>query len=192
VAHRLRRRRLYDDLDVTCPFDADCDDDGLIDGARTGSEDLNENGALDPGETDPYNFDSDGDGLPDGLEKGLTAPENPDATDLGAGHFIADLDPSSTTDPDNPDSDGDGIPDGVEDANHNGRVDPGEGDPSGPPAPVCTGPADCSDDDPCTDDVCSATPACQNTPLAGLAFPACEANKVKGQTFCSGTTIDPS
>ncbi len=33
------------------------------------------------------------------------------------------------TDPLNPDTDGDGIPDGVEDANQNGRLDPGESDP---------------------------------------------------------------
>ncbi|MDC0713728.1 Ig-like domain-containing protein [Stigmatella sp. ncwal1] len=49
--------------------------------------------------------DSDGDGLPDAIER-----------DAG-------------TDPFNPDTDGDGLLDGDEDANRNGRVDPGETDP---------------------------------------------------------------
>ncbi|MBX3245976.1 MAG: OmpA family protein [Myxococcales bacterium] len=55
--------------------------------------------------TDPFNPDTDGDGLPDGVE-----------VDGG-------------TDPRNPDTDGDGLLDGQEDANANGRVDPGETDP---------------------------------------------------------------
>jgi len=52
--------------------------------------------------------DRDGDGLPDHTE---TTGANP-------------------TDPDNPDTDGDGLPDGQEDADHNGRVDPGETNPN--------------------------------------------------------------
>lgn len=111
----------------TDPFDADTDDDGLVDG-NMGSEDLNINGIVDPGETDPLNPDTDGDGLPDGLERGLTEPETPD-TDLSQGFFIADANPSTTTDPTNPDTDNDGISDGAEDANHNGMVDNGESDP---------------------------------------------------------------
>jgi len=186
---------LYDDLDVTCPFDADCDDDGLIDGARSGSEDLNEDGHVDAGETDPLNPDTDGDGLPDGLEKGLTAPENPAATDLGAGNFVADADPSTTTDPSDADTDGDGVPDGVEDANRNGRVDAGETDPGAPPTtttttlPGCTDETECSDGDPCTQDVCTNR-ACSNPTLTGVAGAACAVNKATGQTLCSGTSID--
>ncbi|NOY45344.1 MAG: hypothetical protein GXP50_07825, partial [Deltaproteobacteria bacterium] len=118
----------------TDPLDADTDDDGL----RDGSEDRNGNGRVDAGETDPRLADTDGDGLKDGTEVGLVAPEDPGATDLGAGNFVADQDPSTTTDPTDADTDGDGIPDGTEDANRNGRVDYGEGDPGapGPPAEV--------------------------------------------------------
>ena len=50
--------------------------------------------------------DSDGDGLPDYLES------------------------QGCTDPYDADTDDDGISDGVEDANHNGRVDPGELNPN--------------------------------------------------------------
>ena len=104
------------------------------------SEDLNNDGTVQPGETDPTDADSDDDGIPDGTEKGLTAPETAD-TDLAAGNFIPDADPLTTTDPTNPDSDGDGVPDGVEDANRNGAYEPelGESDPedaeSQPPIP---------------------------------------------------------
>jgi hypothetical protein len=117
---------LPDDIDP-CPDDADCDDDGLLDGPG-GSEDLNANGIVDPGETDPLNPDTDGDGIFDGTERGLTEPETSD-TDLSAGNFIPDADPSTTTDPTNPDTDGDGLSDGEEDANQNGRVDAGETSP---------------------------------------------------------------
>ena len=82
----------------------DSDNDGLLDD----EEDINGNGATDPGETDPNNPDTDGDGLTDGLET-----EGP-------------------TDPLNPDSDGDGILDGDEDLNRNGQQDPGETDPNNP------------------------------------------------------------
>ena len=115
-----------------CPYDADCDDDGLIDG-NLGSEDLDIDGVVDPGETDPALFDTDGDGISDGVERGLSAPERPDATNPLV--FVADEDPSTTTDPGNPDSDGDGISDGVEDPNHNGQVDTGETDPNVPDQP---------------------------------------------------------
>ncbi|MDF1553743.1 MAG: PKD domain-containing protein [Deferrisomatales bacterium] len=113
----------------TDPFDADTDDDGLVDG-NAGSEDLNANGVVDLGETDPLNWDTDGDGIFDGTERGLTAPETAD-TNLEAGHFVADADPSTTTDPTDADSDDDGIPDGTEDANRDGAVDlaAGETDP---------------------------------------------------------------
>ena len=111
-----------------CPNDDDCDDDGLMDGSATGSEDLNNNGVVDPGETDPENWDTDGDGLSDGLERGLTAPEGQD-TNADSPHWQPDADPSTKTDPLSADTDGDTIPDGEEDSNGNGAVDAGEGNP---------------------------------------------------------------
>ena len=106
----------------TDPADADTDDDGLLDG-NCGSEDLNANGSVDPGETSPLDPDSDNDGIYDGTEMGLTAPEVASATDMTKGFFVADGDPASVTDPTNADSDGDGLEDGQEDANKNGAVD---------------------------------------------------------------------
>jgi len=100
----------------TDPFDDDTDDDGLMDG-----NEVNVYG------TNPLDPDSDFDGLLDGLELGLTAPQGND-TNLGI--FVPDADPSTTTDPLDDDTDGDGLIDGVEDANGNGRVDPGETDPN--------------------------------------------------------------
>ncbi|MDL1982885.1 MAG: DUF3466 family protein, partial [Deltaproteobacteria bacterium] len=127
---------LYDYLEnagCTDSFDADTDDDGISDGA----EDANKNGVLDPGETDPCSIDTDGDGIQDGTELGITEPvPDPDedgpllGTDTNV--FIADADSDTTTDPLNKDSDDDGAWDGTEDANHNGRVDAGETDPSNP------------------------------------------------------------
>ena len=49
-------------------------------------------------------------------------------TDLAV--FAADADPATVTDPLKDDSDDDGIVDGNEDLNRDGRVDPGETDPS--------------------------------------------------------------
>ena len=105
--------------------DADTDEDGIIDG----NEDENQNGIIEPGETDPCDPDSDDDGIYDGTEIGLTEPQNVAATNLSAGFFVADVDPTSQTDPTNPDSDGDLINDGLEDANHNGAHDFCESDP---------------------------------------------------------------
>jgi hypothetical protein len=70
----------------------DADGDGLPDGI----EDRNNNGALDPGETDYLNPDTDNDGIPDGLE---------DANRNG------EVD-EGETDPRSPDTDGDGLLDG--------------------------------------------------------------------------------
>ncbi len=110
--------------------DDDTDNDGSLDGNPKGDEceDLNNNGVVDPGETDPRNPDSDGDGIFDGTEIGLTEPEGHD-TDLSAGFFIADKDPTTTTDPADPDTDDDGLLDGQEDADHDGAVDTGETNP---------------------------------------------------------------
>ncbi len=73
-------------------------------------EDANQNGVVDPGETDPRRADTDGDGIADGLE---------DRNRNGR------RDPGETS-PRRADTDGDGLPDGLEDENRNGRVDPGE------------------------------------------------------------------
>jgi hypothetical protein len=107
----------------TDPNDADSDDDGVPDGAEGDpGADPDSDGlvnALDP--------DSDGDGLLDGTEAGVVTP--PPGTNLGAGNFVPDADPTTQTDPRAADSDGDGLVDGDEDANRDGRVDAGESDP---------------------------------------------------------------
>lgn len=112
-------------------LDADSDDDGLADG----EEDANANGIVDAGETSATNADSDGDGLQDGTEAGRTVGiADPDGAGPQTGTnptvFVPDADPTTTTSATAADSDGDGISDGVEDANRNGRVDPGESDPA--------------------------------------------------------------
>jgi len=105
----------------TDPYDADTDDDGIIDGL----EDANHNGGVDAGETDPCDIDTDNDGIQDGTESGYTTGHPTDT----AGIFQPDLDPFTTTNPLNNDSNGDGLLDGEEDTNYNGRVDAGETDP---------------------------------------------------------------
>ena len=104
------------------------DDDSDDDGILDGNEDLNDNGIVDPGETNPSNPDTDGDGIQDGTEIGLTTPQG---DDTGAG-FQPDTDPTTTTDPTNPDTDGGSVWDGAEDVNGNGNIDPGETDPNNP------------------------------------------------------------
>jgi Leucine-rich repeat (LRR) protein len=114
------------DIKDPCPLDDDCDDDGLTDGG-CGSEDLNNNGIVDPGETDPMNPDTDGDGILDGTEAGLETPEGSNTDEQV---FVPDLDPITTTDPLDSDTDDDGILDGNEDVNTDGRADPEECDPN--------------------------------------------------------------
>lgn len=117
----------------TDPLDADSDDDGVIDGEEGGGADSDQAwnddsdgdgliNALDP--------DSDDDGILDGTENGVTDATRPDATDVDAGNFEPDQDPTTTTDPTDPDTDAGGVSDGDEDANHNGAVDEGERDPN--------------------------------------------------------------
>ena len=97
-------------------IDSDCD--GLTDAEEWGN--------LYPGSlrTDPSLRDSDGDGIRDGVEVGRTTTINTSPTC----RFMGDADPASRTHPANPDTDGDGLRDGAEDANRNGRLDPGETD----------------------------------------------------------------
>jgi MYXO-CTERM domain-containing protein len=124
--------------------DADSDDDGVIDGdEQNPGADLDQDGlinALDP--------DSDNDGLFDGTELGVVTPDAD--TDLGAGNFVADADPTTQTDPEVADTDGGTVADGAEDPNHNGRIDSGERDPLDPADDVPTAPRD-SDGDGLTD-----------------------------------------
>lgn len=101
----------------TAPDDADSDDDGLSDGFEASTLG-----------TDPTNADSDFDGLQDGTEFGNTEP----LRDTRLEAFVPDAHPTTVTNPRNPDTDGDGAKDGEEDKNHNGHVDPGEGDPLDP------------------------------------------------------------
>jgi hypothetical protein len=118
---------------LTDPDDADSDDDGLADGEE-GSLATDSDG---DGRIDALDPDADDDALPDGLELGRTVPGP--GTDPALGHFVADLDPASTSDPRRLDSDGGGAPDGAEDADGNGRVDPGETDPRvGADDPACS------------------------------------------------------
>ncbi len=110
----------------TDPFDADSDDDGVPDGSEfdwLGDADSD-------GDINAMDWDADNDGLPDGLELGVTEPD--DDTDLSAGHFTADEDPSTTTNHREADSDSGGVSDGGEDLNGNGRYESnlGETDPN--------------------------------------------------------------
>ena len=98
----------------TDPTNPDSDGDGILDG----TEDLNQNGVVDPGETDPNVFDTDSDG--DGIA---------DATEDDLGY-----------DADDPDMDDDGVCDGPntvsgtcvggEDLDLDGQLDPGESNPA--------------------------------------------------------------
>ncbi len=115
------------------PLDADSDDDGLADGLESFSDTDNDNlpGLLDP--------DSDNDGLNDGLETGISNPVLP-RTPVPAGcsasvgtfptspNFQKDIDPLTTTSRLVADTDGGSVVDGAEDANHNGKYEPGLGE----------------------------------------------------------------
>ncbi len=64
--------------------DSDSDNDGLLDGL----EDLNQNGVVDPGESDPRNDDTDGDGVTDMIELAAgTDPQNPADNPQANGDF---------------------------------------------------------------------------------------------------------
>ena len=111
----------------TDPNDADSDDDGVTDGSEPNwADDHDGDGlinALDP--------DSDNDGLFDGTELGKDCA-NAD-TDPANGNCVPDGDMGlTTTDPLVADTDDGGISDGSEDANGNGVLDDGEGDPEDP------------------------------------------------------------
>lgn len=106
-------------VSFTNPFDADTDDDGFSDYREIFVLTFN-----------PLNRDTDADGIQDGTERGLVTPDFPAYTNLAI--FQPDLDPDTRTNAKNPDTDGGGKSDGLEDANGNGRIDPGETDPLNP------------------------------------------------------------
>lgn len=83
--------------DQTCPWKADSDDDGILDGV----EDRSIDGFVSINETDPRLRDSDGDGLTDGAE---------DTNQDGL------YDPVTETSPTRVDTDNDGLNDGNEDS----------------------------------------------------------------------------
>ncbi|RYZ06891.1 MAG: DUF11 domain-containing protein [Myxococcales bacterium] len=110
---------------TTNPLDADTDDGGVKDGA----EDVNHDGAKDPGETDPTAghgdddgdlSDDDGDGLTNGEEEVLHSdPQDADSDDDGVKdgdepNYSADTDEDGTLNVNDPDSDNDGLKDGTE------------------------------------------------------------------------------
>ncbi len=108
------------------PNDADTDDDGVLDGDEPNySSDTDGDGLINV--LDP---DSDNDNILDGTELGITTPHAD--TDVAAGNFVPDADPTTTTSAVNPDTDGGGVDDGSEDPNHNGAIDPTELDPNDP------------------------------------------------------------
>lgn len=135
----------------TDPYDADSDDDGLLDseeGLPRSAWDDDDDG---DGQLNALDADSDNDGVLDGTERGLTSEGfdgdglSPD-TDLSRGHFREDLDPSSTTFPTVADSDDDGIPDGAEDANADGNP---FNDPAMGPVTPCGDPSILQEDTDC-------------------------------------------
>jgi hypothetical protein len=150
---------------TTDPWDADTDNDGLPDGFIDGynantsgmpggvvdgaasvyeGEDIDLDGALDPGETNPILRDTDGDGVKDGTERGVTSPGvlGPDnladpasgGVQDGTGGPLPefDLDDATLTSALDADTDDDGLSDGTEDSNSTGSVDLGETDPNNP------------------------------------------------------------
>jgi hypothetical protein len=142
----------------TDPNDADSDDDGVRDGSEVNwDQDSDGDGTrnvLDP--------DSDNDGIFDGTEMGLDCGDA--ATDVNAGHCIADADQGmTTTDPIDADTDDGSVPDGTEDINKNGVVETGEKNPLDPSddvdlPPECTQNEDCNAGQSCVDGVCVNDP----------------------------------
>ncbi|OGQ44794.1 MAG: hypothetical protein A3H42_01420 [Deltaproteobacteria bacterium RIFCSPLOWO2_02_FULL_46_8] len=112
--------------------------DSDMDGIPDHTEDANQNGIVDIGESDPFDPDTDHDGLSDGVEDANRTGKR-DAKETAA--FLADTDgdgiedfvethgdgrydgANGDTDPLLPDTDCDGLLDGEEDANHNGIVE---------------------------------------------------------------------
>jgi len=162
------------------PNDADSDDDGVPDGKEANpAEDSDGDGSINV--LDP---DSDNDGLFDGTELGFDCSNS--ATDASKNQCIADADNGmTTTSPLDPDTDDGGVPDGTEDANHNGTIDSGEGNPNDPSddkVVTCMTDADCGNAT--SGQVCSAMNVC---------VPGCRGtggNSCPGEQVCSSATND--
>ncbi len=172
----------------TDPLDADTDDDGLDDGedAAPTDADRDDDALPDGDDPGPNDADTDRDGIPDGVERGVIASVDAGVSDEARipyqgtdGTPAFDLDPTTTTDPERADTDRDGLEDGVEDANRNGRVDPGESDPTDPadppdaPGPDPTGPGDGSTPNVEDEDLLPSDPGCgcdTSAPPAPLAL----------------------
>jgi uncharacterized repeat protein (TIGR01451 family) len=148
----------------TDPYDADSDDDGVLDGAEPAW-----NGDSDgDGKINALDIDSDDDGLLDGTELGTDCMDA--ATDIQKGQCTPDADlGATTTSPIDADSDHGGVSDGIEDTNQNGMVDALERDPNDPlddDNVPCTMDAECGT--PTSGVVCDAaalhcTPGCRGT-----------------------------
>ena len=173
------RDGLSDGSEVTAgtdPLDEDSDDDGVRDGAESSAlDDTDSDGlinALDP--------DSDNDKILDGTELSVTTRLA--GTSTGSANFVADEDNETSTDPIKADTDGDGLEDGVEDANQNGRIDPGESDPNDPNSTV-----PCSESMPCPQGLVCIEFTCRlpSTPDSGLM---CQPLAEIGIQCCMGSS----
>lgn len=95
---------------------SDADEDGIGDA----TEDANQNGIVDPGETDPAKSDSDGDGISDGTDPWPLSLDGDndgisDAAEISGYTVVINGNPTTvTTDPKLADSDADGLSDGAE------------------------------------------------------------------------------
>lgn len=104
----------------------DADGDGIVDNL----EDKNNNGVVDPGETDPNNPDTDGDGLADGVEdadrNGNLDPGESDPTDTCDPDTTlptCDWDGDGLSNENDPDDDNDGVADTDDAANFDKNSD---------------------------------------------------------------------
>jgi len=104
--------------------DGDSDDDGVLDGAEANPADDTDGDGL----PNVLDVDSDNDALFDGTEVGSQCDDP--ATDVSKNHCRPDADPNTKTSMVDADSDNGGVIDGAEDSNLNGKLDPGELDPT--------------------------------------------------------------
>ncbi|MDK2373278.1 MAG: hypothetical protein QI197_07885, partial [Candidatus Korarchaeota archaeon] len=107
-----------DNTTKTDPTLVDSDSDGLSDGA----EDVNNNGAVDPGESDPNDPDTDNDFVVDGSDTDPLVAEDTDND--GLRNWMEKY--FTSTDPNNSDTDGDGLADGYVDADVSGTFSAGD------------------------------------------------------------------
>ena len=103
----------------SAPTDLDSDDDGVTDDDEGTLYDDHDNDGL----MNIVDYDSDNDGIIDGIEKGYTVGNITYHTNLSAGVWQPDADPTTTTGPLDADSDDDGIPDGCFDKDDSGTIE---------------------------------------------------------------------